>query len=232
MRTSEFSMLFFAIGDIHGCYDKLVALLTRCRAFGEGREYRFIFIGDYIDRGPDSRAVIECLINLQTTADPAPIFLRGNHEQMLLDGLQDSTAELHWILNGGDATLASYGVSSAAELPPAHLTFFQSTRLSLDDGMRLFVHAGINPTRPLDDQDSRDLLWIREPFLSSQKNFGHLIVHGHSPLRSGQPDVHPNRMNLDTAAAYGGPLTAALFVDDFMDAIGFIQSTDDLRTFA
>ena len=225
-------MLILAVGDVHGCYDKLVHLLAQCCTYAASRPHRFIFIGDFIDRGPDSRSVIELLIDLQATADPPPIYLRGNHEQMLLDGLRDSTAELHWLLNsGGDTTLASYGVPSAAELPPAHLSFLQNTQLSFDDGLRFFVHAGINPDRLLSDQDPHDLLWIREPFLSSRKGFGRYIVHGHSPLRSGGPDERPNRLNLDTAAAYGGPLTAALFLDDRKSAIGFIQSTGDLRTF-
>jgi len=150
---------------------------------------------------------------------------------MLLDSLQNSTAELHWILSsGGDTTLASYGVSSAIELPPAHLAFLQNTELSFDDGLRFFVHAGINPDRPLSDQDPHDLLWIREPFLSSHKNFGRLLVHGHSRLLSGEPDERPNRLNLDTAAVYGEPLTAAIFINDRESSIGFIQSTDDLRT--
>ena len=223
-------MLVFAVGDIHGCHNKLVHLLAQCRNYAAGRPHRFVFLGDYIDRGPDSRAVIELLIELEAAADPPPIFLRGNHEQMLLDRLQNYTAELHWILSsGGDTTLASYGVSSAIELPPAHLAFLQNTELSFDDGLRLFVHAGIHPDRPLSEQEPHGLLWIREPFLSSRKNFDRLILHGHTPLRSGQPDVQPNRVNLDTAAAYGGPLTAAAFVDDPDKPIEFIQSTDDLR---
>ena len=216
-------MLTFAIGDIHGCYDKLVHLLAQCRTYAAGRPHRFVFLGDYIDRGSDSRAVIELLLNLQTTAQPAPAFLRGNHEQMLLDGLQDSTAELHWIFNGGDTTLASYGISSAAELPPAHLAFLQNTRLSFDDGVRFFVHAGINPDRPLSDQDPRDLLWMREPFISSKKDFGRIVVHGHSPVAR-QPDILENRINIDTAAVYGGPLTAVVFVNDREQPIAFIQT--------
>jgi serine/threonine protein phosphatase 1 len=141
-----------------------------------------------------------------------------------IDAVQGSSAELHWFVNGGDWTLASYGVSSAAEVPLTHLAFLQQTRLSFDDGLRLFVHAGVNPDQSLSGQDGHDLLWIREPFLSSEKNFGRLILHGHSPLRSGRPDVHPNRVNLDTGAVYGGPLTAAAFFDDQDQPIRFIQA--------
>lgn len=218
-------MITIAVGDVHGCYDKFTALLARCRDYANGRRHRFVFLGDYIDRGPDSRRVIELLLELGATADPPPIFLRGNHEQMLLDGAHDATAELQWFINGGDATLASYGVSSAAELPPPHLNFLKRTELSFDDGLRLFVHAGINPNRALGDQDPHDLLWIREPFLSSEIKFDRYVVHGHSPLRSGQPDVRPNRMNLDTAAVYGGPLTAAVFVDGSEGPIEFIRTS-------
>lgn len=206
-------MLTFAVGDVHGCYRKLAQLLAQCRTYAASRTHRFVFLGDYIDRGSDSRAVMELLIELETAANPPPIFLRGNHEQMLLDGLRDSTAELHWILNsGGDTTLASYGVLSAAELPPAHLSFLERTRLSFDDGLRFFVHAGINPDRPLFDQDPHDLLWVREPFLSSENNFGRIVVHGHSPTRNGKPDIQPNRINIDTGAVFGHPLTAAIFM--------------------
>lgn len=225
-------MLIFAIGDIHGCHDKLASLLTRCRIFAGGRPHHFIFLGDYIDRGPDSSAVIEALIHLPSTSDQPSIFLRGNHEQMLLDALSDQTAELNWFINGGDTTLGSYRASSAAGIPAAHLAFLNDTRLSFAEQSRFFVHAGVNPARLLDGQEPHDLLWIREPFLSSRKDFGKLIVHGHTPLRTGAPDERPNRVNLDTAAVYGGPLTAAIFIKERQRPIGFIQSTDDLLSFS
>lgn len=216
-------MLTFAVGDIHGCYGKLTSLLASCRAYANGGPHRFVFIGDYIDRGRDSRAVIELLIELQTNAEPPPIILRGNHEQMLLDAVHDATAKLDWLLNGGDATLASYGISSAIEVPMAHLAWVHQTQLAFNDGLRLFVHAGINPDRPLDNQDPHDLLWIREPFLSSDKVFDRYIVHGHTPLSTGRPESHPNRVNIDTGAVFGNPLTAAIFDSDQSAPIDFIQ---------
>jgi serine/threonine protein phosphatase 1 len=214
-------MLIIAIGDIHGCYDKLIQLLARCRDYAAGRPHRFVFIGDYIDRGPDSRAVVQHLIDLDRSSGQH-VFLRGNHEGMLLHALLDPDAAEHWLANGGRATLASYNVGSPDQIPTAHVDWLTTRPLTYDDGLRLFVHAGVNPNRPLDKQSRQDLLWIREPFLSSEKDFGRLIVHGHTPLRSGRPDVRPNRVNLDTAAVYGGPLTAAVFVDDRKGPTEFI----------
>jgi serine/threonine protein phosphatase 1 len=219
----EVTMITIAVGDVHGCHDKLTALLARCRDYADGRPHRFVFIGDYIDRGPDSRGVLDLLIQLQASADTPPIFLRGNHEQMFLDGLRDSAAEAHWFSNGGDATLASYGAFPTAELPATHIAFIERTQLSFDDGQRFFVHAGINPDRPLTHQDPHDLLWIRQPFLSSEKAFGRLLIHGHSPVAR-RPDIRKNRVNIDTAAVFGGPLTAAVFVEDQERPIEFIQT--------
>jgi serine/threonine protein phosphatase 1 len=100
----------------------------------------------------------------------------------------------------------------------------RSLRLSYDDGRRFFVHAGIDPERPLDAQDDFDLVWIREPFLSDGRDYGRLVVHGHTPLPDGTPDLRSNRLNLDTGAGFGGPLTAAVFSDDSTPPIGFLQA--------
>jgi diadenosine tetraphosphatase ApaH/serine/threonine PP2A family protein phosphatase len=215
-------MLTYAIGDVHGCLDKLVRLLARCRQHGGGEPSRLVFVGDYIDRGPDSRGVIETLLALQREQEV--IYLRGNHEAMVLDALETSDHTL-WLRNGGHDTLASYGVTCAAELPGAHLDWIAALRLTFDDGRRLFVHAGVNPSLPLDRQDQRDLVWIREPFLSSRRDYGRLIVHGHTPLTTGLPDHRANRLNIDTAAVFGGPLTAAVFADARTEPIAFL--TDD-----
>jgi serine/threonine protein phosphatase 1 len=216
-------MLTYAIGDVHGCLDKLVRLLARCRAHAAAEPSRFVLVGDYIDRGPDSRGVIAALLALQREQDV--ICLRGNHEAMVLDTLETSDHTL-WLRNGGGDTLASYGVTRAAELPAAHLDWFAGLRLTFDDGRRLFVHAGVNPSLPLDRQDERDLVWIREPFLSSTRDYGRLIVHGHTPLTTGLPDHRTNRLNIDTAAVFGGPLTAAVFTDERTTPIAFL--TDDV----
>jgi serine/threonine protein phosphatase 1 len=107
-------------------------------------------------------------------------------------------------------------------MPPGHIDWIAARPLSFDDGRRLFVHAGINPSAPLDRQVEPDLLWIREPFLSSRRDYGRLIVHGHTPLTTGVPDLRVNRLNIDTAAVFGGPLTAAVFDDQRTEPIGFL----------
>jgi serine/threonine protein phosphatase 1 len=170
-----------------------------------------IFLGDYIDRGPNSRGVIEYLMALQQGKPDLVSCLMGNHEDMLLAAADDSDWEERWLRNGGLQTLESYGVADASRIPKAHINWLRALPRFHDDGQRFFVHAGVHPDRPFDQQDEHDLLWIREPFLSSGKDFGRLIVHGHTPLPTGIPDIHSNRVNLDTAAVYGGPLTAALF---------------------
>jgi serine/threonine protein phosphatase 1 len=119
--------------------------------------------------------------------------------------------EARWLANGGFQTLESYGLNSANQLPEDHVNWLRRLPLFFDDGRRFFVHAGVHPDRPLDRQDEDDLLWIRKPFLSSEKDYGRLVVHGHTPLADHQPDLHFNRLNLDTGAVFGGPLTAAVF---------------------
>jgi serine/threonine protein phosphatase 1 len=215
----------YAIGDIHGSLRALCNLIAECERDADGRPMMFVFIGDYIDRGPDSRGVVDYIMNLQARLAANAICLMGNHEALALSAVYDLNIE-NWILNGGDMTLRSYDASSARELPAAHVAWLRSLRLAFDDGLRLFVHAGINPARPLDQQDRHDLLWIREPFLSVQHDYGRLIVHGHTPTRTGMPDLRRNRLNIDTGAAYGGPLTAAVFVSEQTNPISFIQATE------
>jgi serine/threonine protein phosphatase 1 len=220
--SSASDLLTFAIGDIHGCVHKLDRLLERCRRYGGERALRFVFLGDFIDRGPDSRGVIEILMRLQRDGKQEVICLRGNHEAMLLDALQTDDPTL-WLFNGGGAALASYGAEDPAELPAEHVRWIGTLRLSFDDGRRYFVHAGVNPTLPLDQQNEHDQVWIREPFLHSSKDYGRLIVHGHTPLASGIPEMRPNRLNLDTAAVLGGPLSAAAFTPDRTKPVAFLS---------
>jgi len=173
--------------------------------------------------GPDSRGVIEFLMRLQTQCLDEVTFLMGNHETLALSAIACSDFMDDWVENGGESTLRSYGAASAAELPGDHIEWLRSLPLGCDDGQRFFVHAGINPEKPLDQQDWQDLLWIREPFLSDQRDYGRLIVHGHTPIGDGKPDLKRNRLNIDTGAVFGGPLTAAVFTDDQMDPIDFVQ---------
>jgi serine/threonine protein phosphatase 1 len=205
----------YAIGDTHGCLSQLQNLIEECeKDAGEGQS-RFVFLGDYIDRGPDSRGVLDLLIDLQKWSPDEIICLLGNHEDMLLAAIADEANEARWLRNGGDQTLLSFRVTRAIDIPDKYQTWLRSLPKFFDDGRRFFVHAGIHPDRPLDQQDEHDLLWIREPFLSDDRDYGRvIIVHGHTPIRSGLPDQRPNRLNLDTGAVFGRPLTAAVFTDE------------------
>jgi serine/threonine protein phosphatase 1 len=216
--------LTYAIGDIHGCLDKLRSLLLRCEKHADGQPAAFVFVGDYIDRGAQSSAVIDCLIDLKAQHGERVVTLKGNHEAMALAAFDGSGPVRLWLAQGGLATLKSYGIAEPQELPRAHVDWLRALPLSYDDGRRFFVHAGINPGMPLEAQDDFDLLWIREPFLSHRGDYGRLIVHGHTPLTGGVPDLHGNRLNLDTGAVFGGPLTAAVFDDAQTEPIGFLQA--------
>jgi len=214
----------YAIGDIHGCLDKLRSLMLRCEMHADGRPLGFVFVGDYIDRGPQSCAVIDCLIDLKAQYGDRVVALMGNHEAMALAAVDGSGPVQLWLAQGGLATLESYGVAEPRELPRAHVDWLRGLPLSYDDGRRFFVHAGVNPGTSLEAQDDFDLLWIREPFLSHRGDYGRLIVHGHTPLMNGVPDLRGNRLNLDTGAVFGGPLTAAVFDDGQTEPIGFLQA--------
>jgi calcineurin-like phosphoesterase family protein len=220
-------VLTYAIGDVHGCFDRLVRLLGRCRLHCGGRPMRLVLVGDYIDRGPQSRRVVELLIDRQRAAPGQVICLRGNHEAMVLAAaVEGDEMEALWLVNGAAATLHSYGVAQAAELPAEHLAWFRSLPRAYDDGRRYFVHAGVDPRVPLARQREHDQLWIRESFLRHQGDYGRLIVHGHTPLETGQPDLRANRLNIDTGAVFGGPLTAAVFDDRQTAPVAFLADTD------
>jgi serine/threonine protein phosphatase 1 len=214
----------YALSDIHGHLDKLVRLVAQCHSNAADDAAQFIFLGDYIDRGPDSRGVIEYLIDFQRRQPGDAVCLCGNHEDLALSAVDDPGEIAQWVAaNSGDTTLRSYGVTVPSELPAKHVDWMRALGTHHDDGRRFFVHAGVNPSRPLDRQDRHDLLWMRQPFLSESREYGRLIVHGHTPLKGGQPDLRTNRVNIDTGAGMGGPLTAAIFDDRTTAPIGFLQ---------
>jgi diadenosine tetraphosphatase ApaH/serine/threonine PP2A family protein phosphatase len=213
----------YAIGDIHGrldLLDKLHASIGIDAAAAHAPRNLIVYLGDYIDRGLDSRGVLDRLIspplqNFET------VHLRGNHEAMMLEFLEDAGVGPKWMPIGGNATLLSYGVDMRgggrgadfeliqedlrAKLPPDHLAFLQSLVLRHVEGDYYFVHAGVRPGRPLANQTERDLIWIREPFLSSTEWHGKMVVHGHSI--EWEPQVFENRIGIDTAAYASGRLT-------------------------
>jgi serine/threonine protein phosphatase 1 len=215
-------MLTFAIGDVHGCFSRLIELLANCRSYAASRQYRLVFLGDYIDRGPDSRSVVESLIQLQSQQQNV-VYLLGNHEELCIRSIDDPVANAQWLNNGGIETLDSYSQTGGMQLLEQHVRWLEQLPLQFDDGMRLFVHAGVDVSKPLGEQSKRELLWMREPFLSFRGKLDRVIVHGHTPVKNG-PEVHPNRVNLDTGAVYGGPLTAGIFVDSGALPIGFLTA--------
>jgi serine/threonine protein phosphatase 1 len=222
MSNIDASLTAYAIGDIHGCLAKMNRLLDRIAEETAGKPVRLIFLGDYIDRGPDSRGVIERLMTLQRERPDDVICLRGNHEAMALASVASDEYEEYWRANGGATTLASFAVSHARDLPADVIAWMDALLYAYDDGLRYFVHAGIDPAKPLAQQNDHDRIWIREPFLSSRETFERLIIHGHTPLMTAKPDVRTNRINLDTGAVFGGPLTAAAFRVDRHEPLGFL----------
>jgi serine/threonine protein phosphatase 1 len=218
--------LLYAVGDIHGRSDLLRPLLEEIAAdaaASSGVDTKtLVFLGDYVDRGQDSKGVVDVLLGGLPKGFECR-FLKGNHEAMLLGFLDGTTPLEHWRINGGGATLASYGVEVerldhsrasaaawrgefAAALPPEHLTFFRNLELSLSFGDYLFVHAGLRPGVPLSAQGEADLIWIRSPFLNHMESFGKIVVHGHTP--GNEPVMRLNRIGIDTGACFTGRLTA------------------------
>lgn len=221
-------MRVYCIGDIHGRLDLLQEIVRKINVQQQnflGSTY-VVFLGDYVDRGPSSKQVVDYLID-SPIPDAKMVYLLGNHEQSLLQFMYGSDFGIahEWFRFGGIATLQSYGVvlkgiptnkdldSIRQDLNDkcslSHKHFYQSLEISFELGSYLFVHAGIRPKVPLDKQNPDDLLWIREEFLDSKRNHGKVIVHGHSV--TDKPVVLPNRIGLDTGAYVSNNLTCALF---------------------
>ena len=212
----------YAFGDVHGRSDLLKKMFTVIDADIEQNPVSRpieVFLGDYVDRGPDSAHTLDLL--LERSLYRETVFLKGNHEAFFLEVLRDPTKLEDWRKFGGLQTLMSYGIQpslnpDAAEqtdliralievMPGDHLRFLQSLKPSFLCGDFFFVHAGVRPGVPLKEQQEADLLWIRNEFLDSEENFGKFIVHGHTPVR--EPDIRPNRINIDTGAYATGNLT-------------------------
>lgn len=216
----------YAIGDIHGRVDLLDKLLKQIAEHADeygARRKTLVFLGDYIDRGRDSKGVIDRLLKIDLPGWNV-VFLRGNHEQSLLDFFGDANVYRVWKNFGAAETLISYGVKPprferesefadardqlAAVFPPAHLAFLQSLALYYSQGDYFFCHAGVRPGITLERQVPQDLLWIRDEFLNSQKPFEKVIVHGHTPTI--EPVKTPFRIGIDTGAHATNCLTAAV----------------------
>lgn len=186
------------IGDIHGCLKPLQRLMAQVRP-SEADE--LIFLGDYVDRGPDSRGVIDYLLTVQGRHT----FLMGNHERMFLDFVQGKERSL-FLYNGGTATIESYG--GLRRIPATHLTFLDRLKLYYETDDYLFVHAGIRPGIPLEEQDESDLLWIREEFYAHSGHYPKTVVFGHTPMR--EVLMENDRIGIDTACVYGNKLTCLI----------------------
>lgn len=224
-RLENLDMPTYVIGDVHGRYDLLSALERKIVADAAGLPGRklIVMLGDYVDRGPASAQVIGRLMA------PAPngfdrICLTGNHEMEMLAYIDGEISLDDWVSLGGDATLHSYGVDIPALreqypsqkkldtfirtwLPDDHINFLRRLPILLDTPKALFVHAGIDPDRPISDQQDDDLVFIRSRFYDSAQPLPKLIVHGHTPI--GQAEANGLRLNLDTGAFRTGRLSAA-----------------------
>lgn len=223
--------LIYAIGDVHGRSDLLALLLDKITADAaqskDAERRTLVFLGDYIDRGHDSCRVVDMLLGELPRGFDAH-FLKGNHEAIMLDFLEDPSYLGQWLANGADATFRSYGMdleelirkgatpeawrrAFLASLPEAHRDFFETLELAVAFGDYLFVHAGVRPGVPLEAQDPQDLVWIRAPFLQSDEDFGKIVVHGHTPGR--EAVIRANRIGIDTGAVFTDRLTALKLED-------------------
>ncbi len=219
----------FVVGDIHGCATELERLLRRLEL---GPSDRIVFLGDYIDRGSDTRSVVDLLLELKTNRRCQSTFLKGNHEDMFLDFLGYGGCHGDaFLLNGGIETLRSYGFEDPGSLsgedeilPETHREFFLELGLTCEIDSVLCVHAGINPTRGLSSQLTEDLLWIREAFYMSPHVLERTVIFGHTPQREVYFDL-PYKIGIDTGLVYGGKLSCLEITERKLFQIGLGAET-------
>ncbi|MEJ1933663.1 metallophosphoesterase, partial [Nostoc sp. NIES-2111] len=232
MNNSEaVGKLTAAVGDIHGRLDLLGPLLDDLQQRWGDRLQAIVFLGDLIDRGPESAGVVHALRELEVSLPGKVHCLRGNHEQMLLSCLESSDHLKEWLHLGGLETLDSFRVLKPCDIPADVIAWVRRLPTQWEDRLRCYVHAGLQPGLRLRSQKDQHRLWIREPFLSSGFDFGKHVVHGHSPVepRRGSrpfPDIRQFRTNVDTGAVYTGVLSAALFDDNQSRPIGVLQAVE------
>jgi len=214
----------YVVGDIHGRVDLLSRLhgqiLDDVQSSTQNRHV-VVYLGDYVDRGEKSKTVIDVFLD-EPLDGFETVFLKGNHEEMMLGFLENAAVGAMWLYNGGDATAYSYGVRMDSpsitdhryfemqqalrdKLPDRHLAFLRDLNLYHIEGGYLFVHAGVQPGIPIENQTSQDLLWIREEFIASPADHGHCVVHGHTIFS--EPEIRPNRIGIDTGAYFSNVLS-------------------------
>jgi serine/threonine protein phosphatase 1 len=213
----------FAIGDIHGCVDELATMMN---AIAPAHGDTVVFVGDYVDRGPAAREVLDYLIELRRSSEAEYVFLKGNHEDMMLSflGLPGRYGD-SFLFNGGAQTLESYGITedtldcAFARLPQSHVEFLKGLGTSYLRPPYLFVHAGILPTRQLEEQSVEDMLWIRQEFIFHPHHVGATVVFGHTPMRAVMVEL-PYKIGIDTGLVYGGKLTCVEFNEGVLYQVG------------
>jgi serine/threonine protein phosphatase 1 len=220
----------YAIGDIHGCARQLANLHALIRRDLEQRPVAsalLLHIGDYVDRGADTSGVIAMLVDGCPIPGMEMVNLMGNHESTMLDALAgERAAGTDWLFAGGKAALQSYGIDPDGPrdlwpklIPRSHQAFLRDLVLMHREGGYAFIHAGVRPGIPLEDQARDDLLRSRQPFLYSEADFGAVVVHGHTPVKA--PVVRRNRIAIDTGAVFGGKMTCLVLETNTM---GFLTA--------
>ena len=219
-------MITFAVGDIHGCFDGLRLILDRIDCYSRRTHPRepgrIVLLGDYVNGGPDSRKVLDLLIDR-----PDITALRGHQDAMLLSAARGNPGSVwNFEFHGGAATLRSFGVGSAGAIPRAYQDFIRRGLWRyVEDEWRVFVHASVDPACPwMAQQDDLTLLWARHPLSPEDGAFGRYVVHGHFPQADGLPEILSHRCNLDSSGTTTGILTCGIFDDTQADPIDILQT--------